>query len=117
MVDPLWNTMLKMGLVVEPTTLMEPLELQPRLTHETLMEVYVETLKDMGTHNEAIDRLTGKWQDLDKRRRTIATAKARHASRIRDAQAAGKQLRRERRRHAIRKRIKILQRTAKPKLP
>jgi hypothetical protein len=117
MVDPLWKTMLKMGIVVEPQTLMEPLELQPRLTQETLLEIYVQTLQDMGTHNEAIDRITGKWQELHERRRTIAAAKVQHAQRISDAQAAGKALRRQRRRHAALKRIKLLRNSAKPKLP
>lgn len=117
MVDPLWNTMLKMGLVVEPNTLMEPVELQVTIPRETLLEIYVQTLQDMGTHNEAIDRLTGKWQELDERRARIAFAKKVHAQKISDAQAAGKQLRRERRRHAILKRIKLLRNSAKPKLP
>jgi hypothetical protein len=96
---------------------MEPMELQPRLTQETLLEIYVQTLQDMGTHNEAIDRITGKWQELHERRRAIARAKATHAAQISRAQAAGKALRRTRRRHAILKRIKLLRNSAKPKLP
>lgn len=117
MVDPLWNTMLKMGIVVEPATLMEPVELQPQLTHDTLLEIYVQTLQDMKVHNEAIDRITGKWQELDERRGTIAAAKLQHAQRIRKAQDAGKIMRRHRRLNVIRRRIKDLKRTPKPNLP
>ncbi len=117
MVDPLFNSMLKMGLAVEPQTLMEPVELQVQLPREKLLEIYVQTLQDMGTHNEAIDRLTGRWQELDERRRTIAAAKLQHAQKVKDAQAMGQALRRQRRRHAILKRIKELRRAPKPKLP
>lgn len=117
MVDPLWNTMLKMGMAVEPQTLMEPLELQPRLTEDTLLEIYVQTLQDMKVHNEAIDRLTGKWEELEARRRNIATAKARHTEKIREAQRAGKAARLLGRKHRIQRRIKELRRTPKPKLP
>lgn len=117
MIEPLMAQLRKQGIAPEVEALLEPVEAQKALPHGKLLEIYQATLRDMGIHNEAIDRLTGKWQSLEERRDQIRAAKEVHANRIRNAQRMGKIRRREQRKHNIRRRIKILQLTRKPKLP
>lgn len=117
MVEPLMTSLLQEGLIAEPLELMEPPEKQKRLNPGDILKVYRRTLEDMGVHNEAIDRMTGRWQELDARRTSIKQAKAAHAERIRQAQKAGKALRAHKRKDDIRRRIREMRRTRKPKLP
>ena len=115
------NNLLKEGLIAEPLELMEPAEKQESLAPHDAFRIYHQTLKDMGVHNEAIDRMTGRYVELDERNRRIQAAKAAHAERIAQAQKAGKADRRRRNafrvKTAIKRRLRELKRTRKPKLP
>ena len=117
MVQPLMDQLRLQGIAPDVEALLEPVQMQPPLPQSKLIEIYHQTLKDMGVHNEAIDRMTGRWEELEQRQATIKAAKLQHAERVRKAQQAGKLLRRRKRRDAIRRRIKHLRRTPKPKLP
>lgn len=121
MVDPLIDNLLKEGLIAKPLELMEPVEKQEPLDPFDILKVYRATLKEMGVHNEAIDRMTGKWEELDVRRINIKKAKAAHVERIAQAQKAGKADGRRRRatrlKREIRRRMREARRAPKPKLP
>lgn len=124
MVEPIMTELKRQGLLVEPLALMEPVEKQQALTRKEILLVYRATLESMEIHNEAIDRMTGKWEELNERRARISDAQAAHKAKMDELWAGRHERRRLRelqqwgaRKNAARRRIKDLRRTPKPRLP
>ena len=117
MVDPIMKTLQARGIAPDVEALLEPIEKQQQLSKAEIIRIYKATLEDMGTHNEAIDRMTGRWMEMDERRLDILKKKKIHQANM-DQLWAGRHGRRAaKRKHVIRRRIKDLRRTPKPRLP
>lgn len=98
------------------------------LLHGKVLEHYRKVLREMGLHNEAIDRMAGKWVSMDHRQQEVAAAK-REEQRLFEVRVksyrAVKQiddmLRRaegeDDRKRLIKAKLKRLKHTRKPALP
>lgn len=117
MIDPLMETLKERGIVVEPPELMEPIELQEPLDPSTVLEIYEQTLLDMKIHNEAIDRMRGKWMDLEAQRKEINRRKRAMQAKMKAIRMGRVEARKQKVRNVVRRRIRDLKRTRPLPLP
>ncbi len=119
LVEPLLKVLAEDGIAL-PKEEIELVDV-PRLPQSELEKHYAQTLKDMGIHNEAIERMWGTYTTLLEKRREIALKKKIHHERIVEAQHIGRAVRKHRREKArvieAKRRIRRLRAQPNPALP